>query len=286
MTIMIFGADGQLGRDLQDALSAHTILPVRHPDVDIVDREAVENTVRSAAPQWIINSAAMTHVDRCETDDVTAFEINALGARHVATASQSCKSRLIQVSTDYVFDGSKKKPYVEQDLPRPINAYGLSKLAGELFVQSLHHDHYIVRTSGLYGVHRCRGKDTNFVDTMLRLADERDVLRVVDDEVLTPTYSADLARRIGLLIESEPPFGLYHATNDGECSWYEFAAEIFRLTGSDVTLERSTAAEWGAPARRPAYSVLENASFSDAGMEPMPHWKDALRRYLGTKKTA
>ncbi|MEE9269519.1 MAG: dTDP-4-dehydrorhamnose reductase [Candidatus Krumholzibacteria bacterium] len=286
MTILIFGAEGQLGSDLQATLSLHTVVPVYEKDVDIVDRDAVSKTVANAQPEWVINAAAMTHVDHCEVEDVKAFEVNALGARHVAAAARSSGSRLVQISTDYVFDGSKKEPYVEDDLPRPINAYGLSKLAGELFVQTLHADHYVIRTSGLYSVHPCVGKGTNFVDTMLRLSRDTDVIRVVDDEVMAPTLSGDLALQIRALIEAKPPYGTYHATNAGQCSWYEFAKEIFKTTGSLVRLEKTTAAEWNAPARRPAYSVLANGALERAGIHSMSHWKDALHRYLDAKSPA
>ncbi|MFQ5510243.1 MAG: dTDP-4-dehydrorhamnose reductase [Candidatus Krumholzibacteriia bacterium] len=286
MTIVIFGGDGQLGSDLRQALSAGDVVPVGHEDADIVDANAVAGAVAGARPQWVINSAAMTHVDRCEEEDVRAFEINALGARNVAVAARSHGARIVHISTDYVFDGSKGEPYVEEDLPRPISAYGLSKLAGEMFVRTLHPEHYIIRTSGLYGLHRCRGKGTNFVDTMLRLSRERDVLRVVSDEVLTPTFSHDLAQQIRVMIEENPPYGIYHATNLGQCSWHEFAAEIFRLAGSGARLEETTAAEWKAPARRPACSVLKNAALEGAGIQSMPDWKDALRRYLEARPAA
>jgi dTDP-4-dehydrorhamnose reductase len=283
MTIAIFGADGQLGQDLQLALSSHEITAVLERDVDIAEEAQVKAAVSKARPDWVINSAAMTHVDLCESEDVKAFRVNALGARNVAVACHESGARLVHISTDYVFDGEKATPYVEADAARPLNAYGISKLSGELYVRARHAQHYIVRTSGLYGLHPCVGKGRNFVETMLELAKKNEVLRVVSDEVLTPTFTEDLAEQVRRLIEATPEPGVYHATNDGECSWHDFAAEIFRVAGTNVKLEKTTTAEWNAPATRPAYSVLANAALQQHGIDSMPHWKDALKRYLGKK---
>jgi len=181
LKVAIFGIQGQLGRDLESALAGFEIIPMLYEQVDVMRADQVEAAVAAARPQWIINSAAMTHVDRCETEVSEAFAVNALGALHVARASASVGARLLFVSTDYVFDGEKGAPYVENDPPRPINVYGVTKLAGEWFVSQACSEHYIVRTSGLYGLHPCWGKGTNFVETMLRLAAERDELRVVAD---------------------------------------------------------------------------------------------------------
>jgi dTDP-4-dehydrorhamnose reductase len=281
MRIVIFGAEGQLGRDLQTALGRHAVTPLSHADADIVDEAAVRDAVTRVAPDWVVNAASMTHVDRCESDAISAFKANAVGAGNVARACASAHAGLVHVSTDYVFDGRKMAPYLETDPTRPLNVYGVSKLAGEYLACNAHDETYIVRTSGLYGAHPCRGKGgKNFVETMLHLAGERSSLRVVDDEVLTPTFTEDLAAQLTRLVESGAPWGIYHTTNAGECSWYEFATEIFRLAGIHVTLEKTTAASWNAPARRPAYSVLENAALVDNGIDVLPDWKDALRRYM------
>lgn len=281
MTIAVFGADGQLGQDLLEVLSPHRLTPLDLPETDITDRASVTKVIRTSNPDWVINAAAMTHVDRCEDDNEQAFLVNAIGARHVAEASQDHGAALVHISTDYVFDGRKKTPYVEDDDTNPINAYGISKLAGELYVRYLHERHYVVRTSGLYGVHPCRGKGgRNFVDTMLALAADRDELKVVSDEVLTPTFAHDLAQQIARMIETEPTPGVYHATNAGECSWFDFTKEIFKLAGKDIKISETTSAAWGAPARRPAYSVLDNAALREAGIDVMPDWRDALERFL------
>ncbi|MEJ2722151.1 MAG: dTDP-4-dehydrorhamnose reductase, partial [bacterium] len=209
--------------------------------------------------------------------------VNAAGAMHVAESCRNTGARLIQISTDYVFDGRKRTPYLEDDTPRPLNVYGMTKLAGERYARRGIPECYIVRTSGLYGLHPCWGKRRSFVDTMLSLAAERKSIRVVDDEILTPTFTEDLAAQIRKLIESGPPAGIYHATNSGECSWHDFARSIFETSGIEIRLERITAAEWNARARRPAYSVLENNRLKSMGLDVMPPWEDALGRYLSAK---
>lgn len=286
--IVIIGAEGQLGRDLQSELAPLGAKPLRHPELDVTDRGAVEGVLSRLGlkdePSWIVNAAAKTHVDRCESEDTDAFRVNALGARYVAEACARLGVRLVHVSTDYVFDGSKHTPYTEKDTPRPINAYGVTKLAGEHYVRYALADHYIVRTSGVYGTSPCRGKGgQNFVDKMLQLASEGGELRVVDDEVLTPTFAEDLARQIRGIIEKPPPAGVYHATNDGQCSWFEFASEIFRRAGVRASLRPVAASEWQAPARRPSYSVLANEALRRAGLDMMGPWQDALARYLAKK---
>ena len=279
MKVAIFGAAGQLGRDLASALSSHQVVALDQAEADIRDERAVHSAVRAAHAAWVVNCAAMTHVDRCETEALAAFEANALGARNVARAATAAGARLLQISTDYVFDGEKPGDYVEDDPPHPINVYGASKLAGEWAVGAEHARHLVVRTSGLYGLHPCVGKGTNFVETMLARG-AGGPLRVVSDEVLTPTFAADLARQVLVLIERDAPAGVYHATNAGACSWFEFTQEIMRLAGIDARLEPIRAAEWKAPARRPRRSVLENRALGALGMDVMPDWRDALARYL------
>ena len=286
MRIAIFGIEGQLGSALARALSAHDVVPVTEASADLREADAVRGAVDSARPEWVINAAAMTHVDRCETEPIPAFQINAVGARNVARAAQSAGAALIQVSTDYVFDGTKAGPYTEADRPNPLGVYGMSKLAGELFAGNECERHYVVRTSGLYGMAPCVGKGTNFVETMLRLAGERSELKVVQDERLTPTFADDLAIQLGRIVEAPPAPGIYHATNAGDCSWYDFATEIFRLRKVPIRVRGIPASEWETPTRRPANSVLENAALAENGIDVMPGWKDALERYLEAKRAA
>jgi len=283
-TIAIFGGDGQLGMDLRGALAGYAVESLAFPDMDIRDRASVANALERIRPAWVINAAAHTHVDRCEDQDLAAFQVNALGAKHVADKSRAVGARVIQISTDYVFDGKKRSPYTEADPTGPLNVYGMTKLAGERYVSQAGDDNIIVRTSGLYGVHACWGKGRNFVDTMLALAKERDKVRVVVDEVLTPTLTEDLAAALRELIESSPAGGIYHATNEGACSWFEFAGKIFELSEVKIHLERTTSAEWKATAKRPAYSVLENTRLKAAGLGAMPRWENALERYLDKQR--
>lgn len=284
MKIAIFGIQGQLGRDLELELSDWGVIGMRYEDVNVTDADAVHEAVTAAAPDWVINAAAMTHVDKCETEERLAFEVNSLGARYVARAAAAAGARLIHISTDYVFDGAKGAPYVESDSPRPLNVYGATKLAGEWFAADACPHHYMVRTSGLYGTHECWGKGTNFVETMLRLSREQTELKIVRDEVLTPTFTEDLAAQVRRMIEARPDPGIYHATNEGQCSWLDFATEIFRVVGTPIALEGITSSQWGAPAKRPANSVLENAALKSAGVNVFADWGDALARYLSKRQ--
>jgi dTDP-4-dehydrorhamnose reductase len=281
--IAVFGADGQLGMAIQDVLTGHRIHTLTYGKLDILDRQGISETLSRIKPGWVINSAALTNVDWCEENDVKAFQVNALGARYVAEACRAIDAHLIHISTDYVFDGAKGTPYTEDDVTGPLNVYGISKLAGELYVRNSHAKHYIVRTSGLYGHHPCWGKGRNFVEAMIELSKERNELSVVSDEILTPTFADDLAGQLNALIEAEPPYGVYHATNAGECSWHEFAEFIFEIAGISIEVKKITSAEWNASAARPARSVLENAALEAAGIDRMPDWKDALGRYLSRK---
>jgi len=282
LSIAIIGADGQLGMDLQQSLAAHRVAALTYRDLDILDPDQTADRLAAAEPDWVINAAALTNVDWCEANDLKAFQVNALGARHVARSTPE-RARILQISTDYVFDGRKKAPYEEDDLTGPLNVYGITKLAGEHYVRSEHAGCYIMRTSGLYGTHPSWGKKRNFADAILALSEEKDEIRVVCDEVLTPTFTEDLAEQIRVLVTSDAPPGIYHATNGGECSWYEFARVVLELSGRRGRIERTTAAEWNAPARRPAHSVLRNAALERLGLDVMPLWRDALTRYLSKK---
>lgn len=287
MKIAIFGVDGQLGRAIAAALTAHhEVVPVPRTRADIRDGNAVAEALRHDQPEWVINSAAMTHVDRCESEPLAAFEVNAVGAYHIARAAAETGARMLHISTDYVFDGTKKAPYVEDDTARPINSYGASKLAGEWFVQSAADANVIVRSSGLYGLYKCSGKGTSFAETVLTRARQGQPLRIVSDERLTPTFTEDLAAQIRVIIEHGVPAGVYHATNAGACSWYEFAVELLRLAGVNGSVTPIPASEWKSPTRRPANSVLENRALGALGIDRMPDWRDALARYVAARDTA
>lgn len=278
--ICIFGGKGQLGKDLVRTLSGtHEVVALDVDTCDITDQSSVRDALDRHSPSTVINCAAMTDVPACETNDLAAFQINALGAKHVAMACEERSLRLVHISTDYVFDGLKRSPYVETDATQPLNVYGLTKLAGEHYVRQSCSRHYIVRSSGLYGIFECQGKKTNFVETMLRLAEKQTALRVVNDETLTPTFTLHLARQIRTLLTGDS-FGTYHATNQGACSWYEFAVRIFDILGRNVEVVPVTSREFGSSVRRPPYSVLDNQALREKGLDIMPAWDQALRDYF------
>jgi dTDP-4-dehydrorhamnose reductase len=280
MRIALIGANGQLGADLVRALATMDVMPLTHREVDVCDQTCTDR-LRHIQPDVVINTAAFHRVDDAEIDATEAFRVNAAAAHRLARWCAHNASVLVHISTDYVFGGDRgrTKPLTESDAPAPVNAYGCSKLAGELAVRATGCRHFIIRTSGLYGWAGSSGKGGNFVETMLRLAGQGKPIRVVNDQRLTPTFTADLATKIAELLTTER-FGLYHITNSGDCTWYEFAAEIFRLSGLQPDFGATTTASFGAPAPRPAYSVLAHQALLAAGLADMPHWADALRRYL------
>lgn len=286
--ILLVGAGGQLGSDLLRVLPAASLVPLKRADLDVTDPAAVARILDAHTPRWVVSTAAFHRVDDIEKDQrgeaQLAFAVNAVAARGLAVACTHRGARLLHLSTDYVFGGGPPGPYAEDAPPAPVSVYGVSKLAGELLIQSAGREHVIVRSSGLYGVEGSAGKGGNFVETMLRLAGEGKPLQVVDDQVLAPTYTADLAQAIAQLIAADPPGGVYHLTNAGECSWFEFARRIFELCGRTPRLTPTTSAAYNAPARRPPYSVLRNARAAALGLAPLPPWADALRAYLRAKE--
>jgi dTDP-4-dehydrorhamnose reductase len=285
MKIAVIGANGQLGSDLVAAFSANgdAVCSLTHSDVEISDLASVSHALEDIQPQVIVNTAAMHHVENCEREPEKAFAVNALGPRNLAIVARDLGAVLMHVSTDYVFDGSKGSPYSEEDNPRPLNAYGITKLAGEQFVGATTARHFVVRTSGLYGKSPCRAKGgLNFIELMLKLAKERGEVRVVDSEVVTPTSTAELAQQLVELSRSDS-YGLYHATAEGSCSWHEFAQEIFTITDTPVTLKVAAPDEFPAKVARPKYSVLENRALKSRGLNAFKPWQDALHKYLGNR---
>ena len=282
MKTIILGANGQLGCDLLKAFqsSGSDVVGLTHQDVEVSDATALESKWESLKPDVVVNTAAFHNVEACETEPQTAFAVNALGARLLANASVQHRFKLIHVSTDYVFDGAKGRPYVEEDCPQPLNTYGNSKLSGEYFIRAVARDYAIVRVSALYGAAPCRAKKgLNFVKTMLKLARERGEVKVTADEFVTPTYTVAAAMQI-LKLAQAGLSGLFHATPQGQCSWFEFAEAIFRDTGTAVKLSRATSADFPAKVPRPRYSVLDNKGLHKAGLDIMPEWTKCLRDYL------
>jgi dTDP-4-dehydrorhamnose reductase len=282
MKVAVIGANGQLGSDVADAFSDNgdKVLCLTHAGVEICSLESVKNCLQRYEPSIVVNTAAMHHVENCEKEPERAYAVNAVGARNLAIVTRDIGATLIHISTDYVFDGSKNAPYVEDDMPRPLNVYGNSKLAGEYYVRSLNPQHFVLRTSALYGKHPCRAKaGRNFVDLMLTLARTRGKVRVVDNEFVSPTPTIDLARQI-VSVSGCSSYGLYHASSEGSCSWYEFAREIFALTQVEVCLEVAAPGEFPAKAPRPSYSVLENRELKKIGRNVFTSWKNGVREYL------
>jgi len=285
LRIAVIGAFGQLGSDLVPLLRDRAIA-LGHGDIEITDPSSVARALDTARPTHVINCAAYNLVDRAEDEPQQAHAVNAIGPWNLATYCADREVVLMHISTDYVFGQwevfgkpvARTIPWCETDSTHPVSVYGESKLAGENFVCSTCPKHYIVRTCGLYGHHAARGKG-NFVETMLRLGRERPELRIVGDQRCTPTSTADLARGLASLIETDA-FGLYHATNAGDCSWFEFASEIFRLAQLPVRATATTAAEYGAKAQRPDYSVLDCSKLTQVLGMPLPTWRDSLARYL------
>lgn len=286
MRITVIGADGQLGTDICKALivAEHEVIGLTIADLDIVDMDSVSRVLEETRAQVVINTAAFHHTEKCEIEAVKAFEVNALGPRNLATISNKLGAALVQISTDYVFDGKKRTPYIESDRPMPLNVYANTKLAGEYFVEAIAKRFYILRVSGIYGTSPCIGKGgMNFVELMLKLSREREEVKVVDNEFLTPTSTVEISRQIVTLIEKEPVYGLYHCTAQGSCSWYEFAAEIFAVTQPKIRFLKAAPGEFAVKVNRPEYSVLENHNLQNQGIDILRHWKEGLREYLANK---
>jgi len=288
MKILITGAKGQLGTQLTEILKAGTtelgaisesfigadVFGYSSKDLDVSDLSAVRAVVAGIKPDLIINSAAYTNVDGCETDRDRAFRVNALGARNLAIAAEETDARLVHISTDYVFSGTGSEPFAEYDLTDPQSIYGKSKLAGEENVKTFCSRHFIVRTSWLYGLY-----GGNFVKTIMKAGKERGALQVVNDQKGNPTNVEDLCYHILRLADTEE-YGVYHCTGSGECSWYDFAKLIIEYAGIDATVDPVTTDQFPRPARRPSYSSLDNMMLRVTVGDHMRPWQDALRSFM------
>jgi len=284
MKIVIIGANGQLGSDLCRVLAAQNVslFPFLHRDLDITNATQVDQVLDSIRPAAVINTAAYHKVEECEQQPALSFGVNAIGPRNLALACRCNNTVLVHFSTDYVFDGAHSQPYTETDLPHPLNVYGVSKLAGESMVALTWERHFVIRTCGLYGVAGSSGKGGNFVETMLRKAVEGAPIGVVNDQVLTPTFTGDLAETVARLLGTEV-YGLYHISAEGQCSWHEFARKIFELEGLKVNLTPVRTGEFPSAVRRPAYSVLSKEKLKRLGIT-MARWEEALGRYLAARR--
>ena len=274
--IIVTGCNGQLGRAVNKLYANDGHYELVNTDVgelDITNIDEVMSFVREVKPYAIINCAAHTGVDACETEGDKAYRINAIGPRNLSIAATETNAKLIHISTDYVFDGKGTRPYTEFDAVGPQGMYGRTKLAGENFVKEFADRYFIIRTAWLYG----DGK--NFVKTMLRLSETNDKVRVVKDQVGSPTSAEELAKAVAFLLPTEN-YGLFHGTCEGDCSWAEFTEEIFRLAGKKTVVEAITTEEFGAKAPRPAYSILENYMFKLTSDFMFADWHDAIAKYM------
>lgn len=275
MKVLITGSNGMLGHDLIDVLDGkHELIKTTSKSLDITDKDKVKDYIVNENPDIVINSAAYTDVDGCETNEEIAYKVNGEGVKNLALACKVVDCPLVHISTDYVFNGENTKPWMEDDEVGPISIYGKSKLQGEEAIESILDKFFIIRTSWLYGIN-----GGNFPKTMLELAKTHDTLTVVTDEIGTPTYTLDLAQAIAELIETEY-YGVYHITNSDYCSWFDFAKYIFEVKNIDVNVVPVTAEEFARPASRPHYSVLNNSHWIKNGFKPLRSYKEAIKDYL------
>lgn len=277
--ILIVGSTGQLGADLMDTFKDVKPVGLGHADVAIENPQSVAAALDCYRPDLVLNTAAFHNVPICEQQPRAALLINALGVGGLARACAQRECVIATFSTDYVFDGQKGRPYTEEDEPRPINAYGLSKLAGELLVQAATPRHFIFRTSGLFGRIASTSKGYTFIDRVLRAAAAGEPTSVVNDMLFSPSYTRDVAAAVRRIVE-RADFGLYHVTNSGSCTWYDFAREALAQAGLDAPVTAISTAQWGGSVRRPPNSALENGHLRRAGFPELPDWRSAVGRYV------
>jgi dTDP-4-dehydrorhamnose reductase len=287
MRITIIGADGQLGTDLveQCTREGHDVTSLTYNDIHIEDMDSAASALKAAKPDAVFNAAAFHNVPKCETEIDQAFAVNARGPLNIAKLSEDLGFVNIHYSTDYVFDGAKHAPYVETDAPNPLNVYATSKLAGEYFALNYSPRGTVIRLSGIYGRIPSMMKGNNFVSIMVKLAAEKPEVRVVTDEILSPTPTSEIAEK-SLAILRSGDTGLYHLVSEGECSWFEFAQTIWDTLKLSTPLLQTSVQEFASPVKRPYYSVLENAHYQRLpNVQPMTHWKEALIRFLNKHYT-
>lgn len=281
MKISLIGSTGQLGHDLAKTLeSEHEVIGLTHQNIEVADYNSIL-TLKEQKPDVIINTAAFHKTDQCEAEPLKTFSVNAVGPKNVVAISKELNATAVFISTDYLFSGSKNEPYTEDDIPDPINTYGISKLAGEFFTKQ-HPNHYIFRVASLFGVAGASGKGGNFVETMITKAKKNEPISVVDDMWMSPTYTKDAAETIKKILELQLPFGTYHLTNQGSCTWFQFAQEIFKLTSLAPDLKRIETSKIQTKAKRPLFSVLKSVKLPKYNLE-MRSWKEALFSYLVEK---
>jgi dTDP-4-dehydrorhamnose reductase len=283
MKLVVIGSTGQLAQDLLRVFGPLSI-GLSHQDLDVTDGVGVTQALHALRPDWVLNTAAFHRVDDCELNPMQSFAVNAVGAHNVARAAAACGAGVVFFSTDYVFDGRGRTlshPYDEHDRPQPLSVYGASKLAGEMLVMQANPRHIVVRTTGLYGVSTSR-KGWTFPELILNKGRTEGLVRVVTDQVLTPTFTEDLAGKLKELLEREAR-GLFHLTNSGECSWFDFSRQVFELAGVTVKMEPINTAQSQRRALRPSYSALRSVRLAELGIAPLRPWQEALADYLHKK---
>lgn len=289
MKVLLIGANGQLGTDMHRVFrdAGDPVFPYVHAQLDVCSEASIARVLDETRPDLVLNTAAYHRVEECEKRSDLAFQVNGTAPMLLAIACQKAGATLVHFSTDYVFGGyAKNTPYEETDRPAPLNVYGASKVLGEYLVPDYTDRYFVLRVCGLYGTAGSSGKGGNFVETMLKKGRAGESIRVVDDQVLTPTYTLDLAEAVRKLVLTEK-YGLYHLTSEGECSWYDFTRHIFQSAGIQAKLSPVKSAEFNSPVKRPSYSVLSKAKARAVGVT-LPSWEDALPRYLKqrTQKTS
>jgi len=281
MRVAIIGANGQLGTDLVRVFGedpSFEVIPLTHADLDVTIPETLK-VLEELRPGVIINTAAYVRVDDAELCPERAFAVNAIGALNVARVANEIDAINVYISTDYVFDGEKGEPYTEEDVPNPINVYGASKLAGEIFTRNYSKKYYTIRVAGLYGKAGASGKGGNFVEWIIERAKRGEKLQIVDDQFMSPTYTRDVARTLKEFLTLQPEWGIYHMVNEGYCSWYEFTRAIFEILGWEARIRAIKSSELSRLARRPRFSALENMRLHKLHLR-MHDWKKGLKEYL------
>lgn len=279
--VAIIGANGQLGTDLVEAFG-NSAIPLKHSDIDVC-KPSTFSILKKEKPDIIINTASYVKVKEAEVETEEALKINAVGALNIAKLSKEINATNVYISTDYVFDGTKKTPYTEDDSPNPINVYGLSKYAGELFTKNYCNKYYIIRVASLFGKAGSSGKGGNFIETMINKANNKETIKVVNDILISPTYTKDVAENLKKFLSMKPKFGVYHFANSGYCSWYDMTKEIFKILKINITLMPISSNEFSDTVNRPKFSVLKNKKLEKLGIK-MPDWKVALKNYLIEKR--
>jgi dTDP-4-dehydrorhamnose reductase len=287
MRILLIGSAGQLGCDIATTLaSRHELICPDHDAAPVENEKRITQFVTAHRPDLVVNAAAFHDVEKCEADPARAFAVNTLGPLHIARAADKVHASFYHFSTDYVFSGAQQRPYEECDWPAPCNVYGHSKLAGERLALATRAGGYVLRVGALYGAAPCRGKGgRNFLRTMIELCARGAEIAVTNDELITPTCTQDIARQLAHMIESSAPPGLYHATCQGDCSWFGFAREIFACLDVHARLRPAREAEFPVKTPRPQMSVLSNAALKRTGLDIMPPWRDALSAFVSANRT-